>query len=55
MGQRVLITGISRHLAGRLAHQLEADPDIEEIVGGELSPPEFAHEPTPIVGTNPKP
>jgi UDP-glucose 4-epimerase len=49
MGQRVLITGISRHLAGRLAQQLEADPDVEEIVGVGLNEPEMDLERTRFV------
>jgi UDP-glucose 4-epimerase len=40
MGQRVMITGISRHLAGRLAQRLEADPAVEYIVGVDLEEPE---------------
>jgi UDP-glucose 4-epimerase len=40
MGQRVMITGISRHLAGRLAQRLEADPGVEYIVGVDLEEPE---------------
>ena len=40
MGRRVLITGISGHIAGKLARRLEADTDIDYIVGVDL------HEPT---------
>ncbi|HEX2032387.1 MAG TPA: NAD-dependent epimerase/dehydratase family protein [Actinomycetota bacterium] len=40
MGQRVLITGIAGHLAGRLAQRLESDPDVDYVVGLDL------HEPT---------
>jgi UDP-glucose 4-epimerase len=40
MGQRVLITGVSRHLVGRLAQRLEADPEVEHIVGVDLEDPE---------------
>ena len=40
MGQRVLITGISRFLGGRLAQRLEQDPDIEYVVGVDLDEPE---------------
>jgi UDP-glucose 4-epimerase len=40
MGQRVMITGISRHLAGRLAQRLEADPRVEYVVGVDLEEPE---------------
>jgi UDP-glucose 4-epimerase len=37
--QRVLITGISRFLGGRLAQRLERDPDVGEIFGVDLDPP----------------
>ncbi|HEX9235300.1 MAG TPA: NAD-dependent epimerase/dehydratase family protein, partial [Actinomycetota bacterium] len=40
MGRRVMITGISRHLAGRLAQRLEADPDVEYIIGVDVEEPE---------------
>ena len=40
MPQRVMITGISRHLAGKLAQRLESDPDVEYIVGVDLEEPE---------------
>ena len=39
MGQRVLITGISRFLGGRLAQRLEQDPDVTSIVGVDLEEP----------------
>jgi UDP-glucose 4-epimerase len=39
MGQRVLITGIAGHLAGKLARRLEQDPDIDYIVGVGLEEP----------------
>jgi UDP-glucose 4-epimerase len=39
MGQRVLITGIAGHLAGRLARRLEADPEVEYLVGVDLREP----------------
>jgi UDP-glucose 4-epimerase len=39
MGQRVLITGISGHLAGKLARRLEQDPDVDYIVGIDLEEP----------------
>ena len=41
MGQRVLVTGVSRHLGGRLAQRLEEDPEVEAIVGIDLEEPEF--------------
>ena len=37
--RRVLITGISSTLAGRLAQQLEADPTITEIIGVDVQEP----------------
>src|ERR671924_343174 len=40
MGQRVLITGISRFLGGKLAQRLERDADIEYVVGVDLDEPE---------------
>src|SRR5918999_4320592 len=39
MGQRVLITGISGHLAGRLARRLEGDADVDYVVGVDLEQP----------------
>jgi UDP-glucose 4-epimerase len=39
MGQRVLITGISGHLAGRLARRLERDPEVDYIAGVGLEEP----------------
>ena len=40
MKQRVLITGVSRFLGGRLAQRLEQDPDIEEIIGVDMDEPQ---------------
>src|SRR5207247_10256160 len=40
MGQRVLITGISRFLGGKLAQRLERDPEVDYIVGVDLDEPE---------------
>src|ERR671937_2031279 len=40
MGQRVLITGISRFLGGKLAQRLEQDPEVEYVVGVDLDEPE---------------
>ena len=40
MGQRVLITGISRFLGGKLAQRLERDPDVDYVVGVDLDEPE---------------
>ncbi len=49
MGQRILITGVSRHLGGRLAQRLEADPEVEAIVGIDLEEPELDLERTEFV------
>ncbi len=49
MGRRVLITGISRHLAGRLAQALESDPEVESIVGVDVEEPEVDLERTEFV------
>jgi UDP-glucose 4-epimerase len=49
MAHRVMITGISRHLAGKLAQRLEADPDVEYIVGVDLEEPEVDLERTEYV------
>lgn len=40
MGRRVLITGLSTFWGGRVAQALEADPDVEVIIGLDV------HEPT---------
>jgi UDP-glucose 4-epimerase len=37
--QRVLITGVSRFLGGRLAQRLEQDPEVGEIFGVDLDEP----------------
>ncbi len=39
MGRRVLITGIASHLAGRLARRLEEDPEVDYVVGVDLTEP----------------
>jgi UDP-glucose 4-epimerase len=49
VGGRIAITGISRHLAGRLAGQLEADPEVEAIFGFDLDEPEVDLERTEFV------
>jgi UDP-glucose 4-epimerase len=49
MGQRVLITGISRFLGGKLAQRLERDAAVEAIVGVDLDEPEFDLERTEYV------
>lgn len=49
MGQRVLITGISRFLGGKLAQRLEKDPEVEYVVGVDLDEPELDLERTEYV------
>src|SRR5213593_2630735 len=49
MGQRVLITGVSRHLVGRLAQRLEADLEVEHVVGVDLEEPEVDLERTEFI------
>ena len=49
MGQRILITGVSRHLPGRLAQRLEQDPEVESIVGIDVEEPEVDLERTEYV------
>jgi UDP-glucose 4-epimerase len=48
VAQRVLITGISRHLAAKLAQRLERDREVE-IVGVDLEEPEVDLERTEFV------
>src|SRR5438128_12535753 len=40
MGQRVLITGISRFVGAKLAQRLEQDSEVEYVVGVDLDEPE---------------
>ncbi|HLZ39226.1 MAG TPA: NAD-dependent epimerase/dehydratase family protein, partial [Mycobacteriales bacterium] len=37
--RRVLVTGVSRYLGGRLATLLQADPDVESVIGVDTIPP----------------
>jgi UDP-glucose 4-epimerase len=39
MARRVLITGVARHLGGRLAQILSASPDVEVVVGVDTTAP----------------
>jgi UDP-glucose 4-epimerase len=39
MARRVLVTGVARHLGGRLAQILAASPDVEVVVGVDTTPP----------------
>jgi UDP-glucose 4-epimerase len=49
VGQRILITGVSRHLSAKLAQRLERDPGVEALVGVDLEEPEFDLERTEFV------
>ena len=49
MGRRVLVTGLGTFWGGLVAQQLEADPDVEVIVGLDTSPPEIELERTEFV------
>src|SRR5437870_1692324 len=44
-----MISWVSRHLAGKLAQRLEADPEVESIVGVDLEEPEVDLERTEFV------
>jgi UDP-glucose 4-epimerase len=46
---RVLVTGLSTFWGGRLAAELEADPDVEAIIGIDRRPPKVALERTEYV------
>ncbi len=48
-GRRVLITGISSSLAGRLAQQLEADDSVAEIIGVDVREPRVPLQRTEFV------
>jgi UDP-glucose 4-epimerase len=47
--RRVLITNLSSHWGGRLAQLLEADPELETIVGVDTTDPQHALERTEFV------
>ena len=38
-GQVILVTGVSRYLGGRLATLLQADPDVDRVIGVDVVPP----------------
>jgi UDP-glucose 4-epimerase len=40
MGRRVLVTGVSRYLGGRMAAQLAADPRVDAVIGVDSVPPD---------------
>ena len=46
MGRRALITGLSTFWGGRLAQALEADPDVEVIIGLDTREPQVHLERT---------
>lgn len=52
MGRRVLITGLATFWGGRLAQALEADPDIDVIVGLDSENPHVPLERTEFVRTD---
>jgi len=39
VAQVVLVTGVSRHVGGRLARRLAADPAVERVIGVDVVPP----------------
>ena len=49
MGRRILITGLATYWGGRLAQALEADPDVEVIIGLDTRKPTVALERTEYV------
>lgn len=49
MGRRVLVTGLGTFWGGRVAQQLEQDPDVEVIVGLDRKEPEVELERTEYV------
>jgi UDP-glucose 4-epimerase len=49
MGRRVLITGLSTFWGGRLAQALEADPDVDVIIGLDTKEPQVRLERTEYV------
>ena len=49
MGRRVLVTGLATFWGGRLAQALEADPDVEVIIGLDTREPQLQLERTEYV------
>ncbi len=49
--RRILITGLASVWGGRLAHQLERDPDVEAVVGIDTADPQHELERTEFVRT----
>ncbi len=52
MGRRVLVTGLSTFWGGRVALALEADPDVDVIIGLDTKEPTVALERTEFVRTD---
>jgi UDP-glucose 4-epimerase len=52
MGRRILITGLGTFWGGSVARALEADPEVEVIIGVDTSPPSVALERTEFVRTD---
>ena len=52
MGRRVLVTGLGTFWGGRVAQALEADPDVEVIVGLDPEEPTVELERTEYVRTD---
>lgn len=50
--RRILITGLGSYWGGSIAQQLEADPDVEVLVGVDTSEPTVALERTEFVRTD---
>jgi UDP-glucose 4-epimerase len=53
MGRRVLVTGLGTTWGGRIARHLEADPDVEAIVGLDTTQPTMPLDRTEYVRTDP--
>jgi UDP-glucose 4-epimerase len=52
VGKRILITGLATYWGGRMARALEADPDVEVIIGLDTTEPTVALERTEFVRTD---
>ena len=48
-GRRILVTGLSTYWGGRVAQELEADDDVEAIIGIDRTPPKVELERTEFV------
>ena len=47
--RRILLTGLSTYWGGRLAQELEQDPEVEAIIGIDRTPPKVELERTEFV------